>query len=344
MIIDPDLAAAAACDDKGIPKVGRRRELAALRQAGYRNLAFGRIYEGHVNALQLIARCGSPAQRARARTESAVDLMFGVWNTEDAEDGVSIEQRLGRYVLSGSKTWCSGAGTIARPIVTARRPDGASQMCIVPTERVQVAIDSSGWHPLGMHDSASYRVAFDGCELAADDLLGNPGDYERAPWFLGGAIRFVAVQTGGIERLTTETARYLVDHNRDADPMQTARVAHMYVATQSARNWLDVSADAWSAFDDESEPAANERAVTAADMARYAVERHALDVIENAQRCVGARGLVEPFPFAALCRDLQMYLRQPAPDAAVVRVGRVAFAEAIARRSPSSAESTGTIG
>jgi alkylation response protein AidB-like acyl-CoA dehydrogenase len=62
------------------------------------------------------------------------------------------------------------------------------------------------------------------------------------------------------------------------------------------------------------------------DMARTVVERVALDVIERAVRSVGARGLVEPEPFAALVRDLQMYLRQPSPDAALQRVGRAAFA------------------
>ena len=59
-------------------------------------------------------------------------------------------------------------------------------------------------------------------------------------------------------------------------------------------------------------------------MARTVVERAALDCIERAIRCVGAKGLVEPEPFAALVRDLQMYLRQPAPDAALQRVGRAA--------------------
>ncbi|GAC1629279.1 MAG: hypothetical protein NVS4B5_20310 [Vulcanimicrobiaceae bacterium] len=61
-----------------------------------------------------------------------------------------------------------------------------------------------------------------------------------------------------------------------------------------------------------------------------------------ALHAVGARGLVAPQPFAELLRDLQMYLRQPASDAIVQRVGHAAFAAARSARTSGSATSTGT--
>ena len=115
------------------------------------------------------------------------------------------------YVMSGAKTWASGAGLVSRPIVTATFPQGGVQMCVVPLDRVDVAIDASGWNPLGMHESDSFVVSFQGAHLSEDDLLGGIGDYERSPWFRGGALRFVAVHTGIVERLFDETVRYLVD-------------------------------------------------------------------------------------------------------------------------------------
>jgi hypothetical protein len=45
-------------------------------------------------------------------------------------------------------------------------------------------------------------------------------------------------------------------------------------------------------------------------------------VLQLAERCVGARGLLQPEPFERLHRDLTHYLRQPAPDAAVADAGR----------------------
>jgi alkylation response protein AidB-like acyl-CoA dehydrogenase len=340
--IDPALLAAAECDERGVPLAGRRAELAALRAAGAADLAAGRIYEGHVNALQLIGRLGTPAQRARARADAERGLLFGVWNTQD-DDPVRVVDAGSRIALAGAKTWASGAGgTVLRPVVTARLPDGASQMCVVPLDELSAQVDASEWRPLGMQASDSFRVGFEGVTLAPDALLGGPGDYERAPWFLGGALRFCAVQCGGLEALLAATARYLSERGRDGDPFQTARVARMRVGVRASLGLLAAGADAWSAFDAEPSDRNAAAVVDAADVARVQVERAALDGIELAEQSVGARGLLEPLPFAALVRDLSMYLRQPAPDAALLRVGRTAFAEASSGRSTVSASFNGT--
>ena len=76
-----------APDAFGVPLAGRRDEYDRLREAGAADLAWGRIYEGHVNAMQLIGRLGTPEQRTHAERDVARDVLFGVWNTE-AADGV----------------------------------------------------------------------------------------------------------------------------------------------------------------------------------------------------------------------------------------------------------------
>lgn len=313
-----------ASDASGVPLCGRKAEMATLRAVGARNASLGRIFEGHINGTQLVARCGSAAQHALVDRAITDGHIFGVWNTQD-EDRLRIERSNGEICLSGAKTWASGAGSITRPIVTAAWPDGGLQMCLMRMDELVTRIDASAWHPLGMHDSDSFRVDFNGVTLAASDLIGVPGDYERQPWFFAGAIRFAAVQTGIIERIVAETVTYLRERSRDADPFQTARVAEMKIAARTAVQWIDAGADAWAGFD--ADPAERNAAdvLDVVDMARTVVERAGVDVIERAIRCVGARGLVEPQPFAALVRDLQMYLRQPAPDAALLRVGRAAF-------------------
>jgi alkylation response protein AidB-like acyl-CoA dehydrogenase len=329
------------CDARGVARCGRAAELAALREAGARDASLGRIFEGHLNGAQLVARCGTAVQKARAERDIRRGLVFGVWNTQD-DDGVGIEASGERFVLRGSKTWASGAGTIARPIVTAAWPDGSVQMCLVPMDRVETNIDRSAWLPLGMHDSDSFRVAFDGVQLGADALIGSPGDYEREPWFHGGALRFAAVHVGIAERLYDETVLFLLDHGRDGDPFQRTRVAEMRIAVGTARHWIEAGERAWSSYDAAETPDAARHVLDTVDMVRTAVERACLDVIERAVRSVGARGLVEPLPFARLIRDLEMYLRQPAPDAAVMRVADGAFRTAMAARNASVAHSTGT--
>lgn len=61
-----------------------------LRLVGYGSLALGRLYEGHVNAIQLIARYGTPDQRSRLFADARAGHLFGVWNTEPAEGGLRV--------------------------------------------------------------------------------------------------------------------------------------------------------------------------------------------------------------------------------------------------------------
>jgi alkylation response protein AidB-like acyl-CoA dehydrogenase len=323
--LDPALLALAHSDAQGIPLAGRRAEIAALRRTGARDASLGRIFEGHLNGAQLVARCGTASQRASAHDAISHGHVFGVWNTQADADGLRVERRGANIALSGAKTWASGAGSITRPIVTAAWPDGGVQMILLRMDEIAASIDASSWHPLGMGDSDSFRVSFDGVTVEDAALIGHAGDYERQPWFHAGALRFAAAQTGIIERLFVETVAYLKRLGRDADPFQCARIAEMKIGVRTAIGWLDAGAAAWSSFD--ADPTARNCAdvLDIVDMARTVVERVGLDVIERAIRSVGARGLVEPQPFSALVRDLQMYLRQPAPDAALLRVGRAAF-------------------
>jgi len=325
LLRDGAVLASAQADRHGIPVRGREDELALLRVAGYRDLAFGRLFEGHGNALSLVARCGTAAQRTAATRDAASGRLFGVWNTQ-ANDGVRMVPDGGRgWVLAGRKTFCSGAGTVTRALITAAGAEPGSQMILVPMDRVDVGIDRSFWQPLGMEASDSFAVAFDGVTVARDALVGRGGDYERQPWFGAGAARFVAVQAGGTARLVDELVAF-VTRRGGGDAVAVTRLGECVVAARGADLWVRACADAWAAFDAESDSARERELQCTVDAARTAVERAALDVMERVERAVGARGLLASEPFAALIRDLRMYLRQPAPDLAVRRVGEDALA------------------
>ena len=257
-------------------------------------------------------------------------MLFGVWNTE-AADGVTLEPvGAGRYRLSGSKTFASGAGVVARAIVTGRLPNGGWQMCLIPMDRVTTRIDPSWWRPIGMHGSASFKVDVSGVEIGQDALIGRPGDYQRQPWFSGGAIRFAAVQLGGAEALFDAARAELRALGRDGDPHQRARFGMMAIAIESGRLWLRGAAPlvdlCCGAMDDEPvDDETSERIVGYVNMARSAIERICLDTIQLVERSVGARGLLAPHPIERIVRDLTLYLRQPVPDAALTDAGRYAL-------------------
>lgn len=297
-------------------------QLQLLKLMGRGNLSVGRIYEGHLNALFLIHLFGTAPQRERWYADARRGHLFGVWNTQ-ANDGVTIVvQDDGCYELRGSKTFCSGAQQVTRPIVPGQLIDEAGnnrgwQMSLVPLdEHPKVPVDPTFWEPLGMQASVSHKIDFSGIKLTPDDLLGQPNDYHRQPYFSGGAIRFAAVQLGGAEAIFDATRRYLQQLHRTEDPYQRMRLGEMAILIETGNQWLR---QAGEQADRNASPG---QTINYANMTRSVIERIGLDVMRLAERCVGARGLLHPQPFARLHADLTTYLRQPAPDSALAQVGQ----------------------
>ena len=246
--------------------------------------------------------------------------IFGVWNAEAEPPGVGLKLRdlsNGRYRLEGGKLFCSGLGRVTRPIIGGRWEDGGWQMCLVPMDEIAARTDHSWWQPLGMEATVSGAIDLSGIELSRDTLLGAPDDYYREPGFNGGAIRFAAVQLGGAEALYDAARAYLQQGKRTDHPAQRIRAADLAMRIESGDGWLRGAAAVTERL-----PQAPHEIAAYAGMTRLSIETICLDTIRTVERTVGARGLQRPYPFARMIRDLTMYLRQPAPDAVVDRVGR----------------------
>ena len=283
--------------------------MAMLRIIGHASLPVGRLIEGHVNAAALIARYGTPAQRAFAHEDARGGALFGVWNTEGA-DGVGLTEGPHGLRLRGRKTFASGSGFLARPLITARTEDGGLLMVLPRLDRRRRA-DLSEWRAHGMRASATGSFDFTGIEVAPADIIGGNGDYYRQPAFSAGAWRFAAVQLGGIERLIDEARGHLRDTQRGDDPHQLARMGEAAIAAETARLWVERAghlAEAPDASDDA------ERTVAYVDLARCAVERCGLDVLQLVSRSIGLSAFLRGRAIERVGRDLATYLRQPAPD------------------------------
>ncbi|MDF2810779.1 MAG: hypothetical protein K0S56_1810 [Microvirga sp.] len=312
-----DLAAAGALAapfthfNKGAPD-----ELAqSFRIIGHASLPLGRLYEGHVNAAALIGRFGTTQQQALAGRQAAGGALFGVWNTE-GENGVQLVRANGRLELAGSKTFASGAGHVGRPLITARDEKGDLLM-VLPRLDGALRADLSAWRAHGMRASATGSFRFDGIPVDTQDIIGAAGDYHRQPHFSAGAWRFCAVQLGGIERLVEETARFLREHGRGNDPYQLARMGEATIAAETARLWVERAASVAEAPEIDATPEASRRTVAYVNLARGAVERSGLEVMQLVQRSIGLPAFLRTSPVERLCRDLATYLRQPAPDRAL---------------------------
>ena len=275
-----------------------------LAAIGAASLTVGRLFEGHLNAVKLVGLYGGSDVAALLTAEVAAGRLSGVWNAERGE-GLTATPIAGGYRLAGGKVHCSGAGSIHRPIVTAR-VDGEVVMMLPDLAGEARRIDLSVWQASGMRGTATGRVSFDEMEVPAAAVIGVAGDYYRSPWFSGGAWRVLAVQLGGLDRIMTLHAARL----RADDPVAHARFAVAAGAHESAR--LLVAEAVRRAEMPEDEPGAIDAYV---DLARGTFENAALTVIEMTRRNIGLSAFIAPDPLDRVLRDLETYLRQPFLDA-----------------------------
>jgi len=298
--------------DPPVEPADMRTLLWVLAAVGRGDLSVGRIFEGHANAIYLIKAYGSTEQVRRFARVTAEGGILGVWNTD--QPGAPLRLDDGRFV--GRKSFASGIDGLSHAVVTVDAEAGR-QMYLVPTDAL--GVDRSWWRPLGMRASGSHVADFGGLHVASDWALGRPDDYVRQPWFSAGAIRFLAVQVGGMHALLDTATRHLTGTGRAGNPYQAHRLARMGVAVETGYLWLDRIADAWATA--AQEPSAEDYLFAAANGARLVVEEAALAVLEEAERAIGAAGMIAPHPFERQMRNLRTYLRQPNPDGAAAAFG-----------------------
>ncbi len=275
-----------------------------LRLIGRGHLPTGRLFEGHVNAIKLIA-VYAPEQMRQVAEQAAAGQLAGLWVTE-APPGLRIRDG----TLQGGKIFCSGAGHLSHALVTAQPPDGEPVLARVTLDGNQRAMAGS-MRLQGMRSATTGSVDLSGLPA---EIVGAPGDYLRQPEFSAGAWRTSAVACGGIEALVTHARDELHARGRAANPHQLARVGAMLIAQQTALMWVQRASRLA-----EQEPAGMDAErlgdiAAGVNLARIAVEQAGLDVLRLVQRSLGLSAFRHGHPAEALMRDLATYLRQPAPD------------------------------
>lgn len=279
-----------------------------LRAIGGADLSLGRVFEGHVNAAQLVSAYGDDVQRRTLASDLEIGRVYGVWNTEP-QPGVSIRQHGdGRWLLHGSKSFATGAGHLDRILVTARDATGGKQLVLVPIAGESARADNSGWQVRGMRGTCSGLFDFSDMPIGPEGMIGAPDVYETEPRFSAGAWRFTAVQLGAVEALVRHLRDHLVATGKGDDAIQRARFAACLTETRSAGLWVSRAAHLAEAQATE--------AIPFVLMTRGIVEEAGLKTMEAAARSVGTASFFAGSRIDRITRDLGLYLRQPVPDQA----------------------------
>lgn len=266
----------------------------ALATVAGHDLALVKLYEGHTDALAILAEAGA--------TAPAPEMTWGTWAAEATGARVVFEaDDAGRCTLSGVKAWCSGARHVDAGVLTVWHADGRGPfLARVALAQRGVSFSDADWQAVGMRASESVSIRLD---RVAAQLVGPAQFYLNRPGFWHGGIGVAACWHGGAARLAESLRQQCVSAGAKAgwhrllalgsvDRVLGANAALL----REAATWIDAhpraDAQLWAL-----------RTRTATDAACE-------HVLREVTRALGATPLCRDPSFAQLAADLPVFVRQ----------------------------------
>jgi alkylation response protein AidB-like acyl-CoA dehydrogenase len=296
-------------------------ELGLVRRVAAADSSVGRIFDGHINAVERLAVQAPPALRDRELAAvRAGRLRAGVWGGSPIPgEGppAEIVQTPAGEVLRGVKTFCSGAGGLHRALVLAADGDGPpSAVWIDLTDEAHVEVDTGWYRSYGLRASVSHRVVFHDAPVLA--RFGAPGALSAHPWFSRDALRTAASWAGMADTAVTAALDTL-----RARPSTTALEAlaagRILTAQRTIDVWLEHAAAAMDAVSDELPAVALH--------ARAAISGACHTLLDEAARACGSGPFARAEALDRARRDLEVFLLQHRLDPLLVRAGSAALAD-----------------
>lgn len=275
----------------------------ALSAVAAHDLSLAKLFEGHTDALATFDELSHPRPVPPAS-------VWGMWAAEAPGARVLIQPDAAAGVeqvrLNGVKHWCSGAASVSHGLLTAWHADGRGpQLVAVSMRQPGIGVHSESWQAVGMKDSASIDVAFDGVHA---ELVGQPGAYLSRAGFWQGGAGIAACWHGGATYLGSVLQRALAKARaRLADPpppsfRQAAlgRIDMELTATaallREAARWIDLHP--------------RHDASDLALRVRLRAECAAKVVLDAAGSALGAAPFCRDARFARMAADLPVFIRQ----------------------------------
>lgn len=279
--------------------------LDVLSALGGASLAVARIYEGHVNALRLVTCLGSAHQRATVASAVIAGGVLAVWSADGA-DPVRLKTSGDSMVLCGTKAFASGLGDVALAVVSAKTQHGIQLVLVSANDPAR--FDYSGWDMTAMVGSRSGRFDCDGLPADEVNCLGKVDAFFEEPDFHGGIWRLCACYSGAMMRLVEDLALLISRRDQDDDALARHRLGLAIIEAEGSAMWAREACMAAEVGTDCN------RALSAALLAREAIERSAMRLIELVERSGGTAIHGRASPAGRTIRDLRLYLRQAQLD------------------------------
>jgi alkylation response protein AidB-like acyl-CoA dehydrogenase len=294
-------------------------ELSLVRRVARADGSVGRIFDGHLNAVERLAVQAPPELRDRELAEVRRGrLLTGVWGGDPvAGEGppATVVTEDGREVLRGVKTFCSGAGGLQRAAVLARDGAGATALVWIDVaDASRVDVDPSWYVAAGLVASASHRVVFRDAPVLA--RLGGPGAITAQPWFGRDALRTAASWAGMADTAVAGALSALAERPAVGD-LEALAVGRILTAQRTIDVWLAAAAAAMDG------PGSELPAV--ALHGRAAIARACRELLDEAARACGSHPFANGSDLDRARRDLELFLLQHRLDPMLARAGAAAL-------------------
>lgn len=290
----------------------------ALAAVAAHDLSLTKLYEGHTDALAILAEAGT--------TPPALNSRWGVWCAEPPQARVEIRQAGGEggqeVRLNGVKAWCSGARVLTHAILSGWDEQGQPGLVAVDLYQPGIVISDEGWHAVGMANTMSVNVRFNEAEGVA---VGSPGFYTRRPGFWHGAAGIAACWYGAAAQLVHYLREHLSTRN---DPHAMAHLGRADMA-------LHMAACALRAAAQEIDAAPLDDSYRSAMRARLGCEWGATQVMQALGQALGAAPYCRDPWSSRMLADLPVFLRQSHAERDLAALGRFCIEQgAIEREHP----------
>jgi alkylation response protein AidB-like acyl-CoA dehydrogenase len=304
---------------------GQRRpaalpELGLVRRVARADGSVGRIFDGHLNAVERIATQAPAAIRDRElRAVIAGRLWAGVWGGDPVPGegpAATVLAAGGGDVLRGVKTFCSGAGGLHRALVLARTAAGDGRPVLVwidLTDDRRIEIDTSWYRSRGLVASVSHRVVFHDAPVLA--RIGEPGAISTQPWFARDALR-TASSWAGMADTAVESAVTVLAQRPERGELEGLAAGRMLTAQRTIDVWLQAAATAMDRLDPDLATMALHGRAAIADACRL--------LLDEAARACGSRPFARAEALDRARRDLEVFLLQHRLDPMLARAGTAA--------------------
>jgi alkylation response protein AidB-like acyl-CoA dehydrogenase len=290
-------------------------ELELVRKVARADGSVGRIFDGHLNAVERLLVQAPPQLRDHELTAiHAGALRAGVWGG-DPRPGegppAAVVKVAGGEALRGVKTFCSGAGGLDRALVLARDPDGGAPLAVWIDlgDDDCVEVDESWYRGYGLRASVSHRVVFHDAPVLA--RFGGPGALSEQPWFSRDALR-TAATWAGMADAAVEAALDELAGKPGRGELEALAAGRMQTAQRTISLWIDAAARAMDSGEDLPAVALH---------ARAAIAEQCGVLLDEAARACGSWPFARATTLDRCRRDLEVFLLQHRLDPMLGRAG-----------------------